>query len=200
MRQLPYYLIYARLIFGLVILVLSILTISSYQYIAISLLSLGLLTDIFDGIIARHLNISTQRMRRLDSNIDQVFFICVGLATFVQCSEFFILHWIEIALLLSAEAIAYLTSYLKFRKEIATHSIGAKLWSLILFAALVQIIWQCNSGWIFQSCIILGIITRLEIVAIIIVLKQWTSDVPTLYHAFQINRGKKIKKNNLFNG
>ena len=105
-----------------------------------------------------------------------------------------------IALLLGAEVLTYILSFLKFRKEIATHSIGAKFWTLTLFGTLVQIILLCDSGWLFNTCIILGILTRIEIMAIILTLKQWRNDVPTIYHALLINQGREIKKNKLFNG
>ena len=68
--QIPKLLIFARLIIGLTLIVLSSLNIGHYKMIAIALLTIGLLTDIFDGIIARLLSISTQKLRRLDSTID----------------------------------------------------------------------------------------------------------------------------------
>ena len=68
--KIPIILIFSRLIIGFVIISLSLIKVEFYQTIAVVLLSLGLLTDIFDGIIARHLNISTQKLRRLDSTVD----------------------------------------------------------------------------------------------------------------------------------
>lgn len=78
--KIPIILIFSRLIIGFVIISLTLIKVEFYQTIAVVLLSLGLLTDIFDGIIARHLNISTQKLRRLDSTVDQIFFISVGVA------------------------------------------------------------------------------------------------------------------------
>ena len=59
MNKIPITLIYSRLALGLAIVVLSVLHVNNYKLIAILFFSIGLLTDIFDGIIARHLNIST---------------------------------------------------------------------------------------------------------------------------------------------
>lgn len=87
--HIPKILIFSRLIIGLVIIALSYLHVPYYATIAITLLTIGLLTDIFDGIIARQLNISTQYLRRLDSTIDQLFFISVAVATYIQCPDFF---------------------------------------------------------------------------------------------------------------
>lgn len=200
MTKVPLLLIYSRLAIGLSIVVASLLQIEHYSTIAVILFSIGLLTDIFDGIIARRLGVSTTGLRRLDSTIDQVFFICFAVATYIQCSGFFKSNSTKLVILLSAEALIYAVCFLKFRKEVATHSIGAKLWTLTLFATLVQVMLQCTSGVLFSICFWLGLLTRLEIVAILFVLRKWTNDVPSLYHAVQLRRGKAIKRHKLFNG
>jgi phosphatidylglycerophosphate synthase len=198
--KIPIALIYLRFILGFVIIACSYYHINNYGVVAILLLSIGLLSDIFDGIIARKLNISTQKLRRLDSTIDQIFFICVGVATYIQCPQFFKENGTKLIILLSSEAIIYIVCFIKFKKEIATHSIGAKFWTLILFAILIEVMLHCKSGFLFQLCFWVGVITRAEIVGIILLLKNWTNDVPTIYHALQLRKGKTIKRNKLFNG
>ncbi|HXR85282.1 MAG TPA: CDP-alcohol phosphatidyltransferase family protein [Hanamia sp.] len=200
MSKLPITLIYSRLIIGLIIILLSISEVDNYKFIAIVLFSIGLLTDIFDGIIARRLDISSQTLRRLDSTIDQFFFISFAIATYIQCPDFFKANSLKLIILLGFEGLTYLVCFLKFRKEIATHSIGAKIWTLLLFATLVQIILQCQSVILFGICFWVGLLTRLEIVAIILILKKWTNDVPTFYHSLRLRQGKEIKLYKMFNG
>ena len=200
MSKLPITLIYSRLIIGLIIILLSISEVDNYKFIAIVLFSIGLLTDIFDGIIARRLDISSQTLRRLDSTIDQFFFISFAIATYIQCPDFFKANSLKLIILLGFEGLTYLVCFLKFRKEIATHSIGAKIWTLLLFATLVQIILQCQSVILFGICFWVGLLTRLEIVAIILILKKWTNDVPTFYHSLRLRQGKEIKRYKMFNG
>ena len=200
MSKIPIALIFSRLVIGLVLIYLSAFDIANYKAIAVILLSVGLLTDIFDGIVARHLNVSTQRLRRLDSTIDQIFFISVAVATYIQCQDSFSTNAIKLTMLLGAEALAYLISFVKFSKEIATHSIGAKIWTLFLFATLVQVIAQCQSEVLFNFCFYIGVFTRLEIIAIILTLKNWTNDVPTVYHAIKLRQDKPIRRHKIFNG
>ena len=199
-RQIPLLLIVLRLILGFVVLMMAMMHAPAFAVWSIILLTIGLLSDVLDGIIARRLQVSTQRLRRLDSTVDQLFFVAVAIATYLHCPAFFHAHLYALALLLSMEALTYVVSYIRFRKEIATHTLGAKFWTLILFATLVQLIAQCDSTWIFYTCITVGVITRLEIVAIILTLKEWTNDVPTWYHAVRIRHGKPIQRNKLFNG
>ncbi len=194
------FLILSRLLAGLIIIPLSYAGIENYKIIAISLLTFGLISDIFDGIIARRLQVSTQKLRRLDSSVDQLFFMAFGVATYIQCPLFFSSNAMPLIFLFGFEAATYLVSYIKFRKEIATHSIGAKFWTLLLFATLIQLIVSCGSVVLFQLCFWVGIITRAEIIAIILTLKEWTNDVPSLPHAIKLRKGIEIKRNKLFNG
>lgn len=196
----PKALIICRLLIGFALIILSIMQITGYSAVAVTLLTIGLLTDIFDGIIARRLHISTQGLRRLDSSVDQIFFICVAIATYIQCPLFFSDNATKLVVLFSMEALTYLASFIKFKKEIATHTIGAKVWTLLLVATLIQIMLQCQSSILFTICFWTGMVTRLEIVLIIIVLKQWANDVPSLYHAVQLRNNKEIKRHPLFNG
>jgi CDP-diacylglycerol--glycerol-3-phosphate 3-phosphatidyltransferase len=199
-NQIPKALIFLRLSLGVMILIFSIFQIKNYSSIALILFSAGMLTDIFDGIIARRLNISSESLRRLDSTIDQLFFISIAVATFIQSPQFFYQNKIKLIILLSAEMLAYLVCFLKFKKEIATHSILSKVWALILFATILQIMITRNSTALFEICFYAGVITRLEIIAIILVLKKWTNDVPGLYQAILIRQGKTITRRKLFNG
>lgn len=200
MNRIPIVLIYSRLLLGLIAIGLSVLHIKNYTPIAFGILTLGLLTDVFDGIIARKLNISSQKLRRLDSTIDQVFFVSVAISTYIQCPTFFSANLTKLIMLISFELLTYLICFIKFKKEIATHSIGAKVWTLFLFATLVQVIFQCQSILLFNLCFWIGLITRLEIMAIVLAIKTWTNDIPTFYHAIQLRKGKQIKRHKLFNG
>ena len=89
--------------------------------------------------------------------------------------------------------------YLRFKKEIATHTIGAKFWTLFVVATLIELMVTGDSGWLFIITFWLGMLTRLEILLIIQVLPRWTNDVPSIYHAIQLRKGKEIKRNKLFN-
>jgi phosphatidylglycerophosphate synthase len=200
MTKIPIALIFSRLIIGFIILIISFFQISYCKEVMIILLVVGLLTDIFDGIIARKLGVSTQKLRRLDSLIDQAFWICTLAGTYVICSGFFKENYLQFFILIGAETLTYVVSYLKFRKEVSTHAILSKIWTLTILASLIQVIASCHSVVLFNICFYLGVISRMEIVLIFLVLKEWTTDVPSLYHAVLLRQGKVIKRNKYFNG
>jgi phosphatidylglycerophosphate synthase len=198
--HIPILLIYSRVLFSIMMLILGFIQPQHFRLIINTLLISGLVSDVFDGIIARRLNVSTVGLRRLDSFVDQIFWLSALAATYMICGSFFKENAISFILLLAAEALTYMISYLRFRKEVATHAILSKVWTLTILATLVQIISTCSSAWIFTTCFYIGLITRIEIIAILFIIRKWENDVPSLYHAILIRQGKPIKRNKLFNG
>ncbi len=199
-NKIPLILIYSRLVFGLIIVLLSVFKPLHFRALEVIFITIGLLSDIFDGIIARHLKISTEKLRRMDSSVDQIFWLCIISCAYLDSPIFFKQHYLPVTIVLVLEGFCYLLSYIKFRKEVATHAIASKLWTLSLFAFLVQLILTGNSVFLFFTCIYIGIATRLEIIAILFILNKWTNDIPTVYHAVLIRKGKPVKKHKLFNG
>lgn len=87
--QIPTLLVYSRLLLGFLILIVTLLQPQFFPIYTVVFLTLGLMSDIFDGIIARHLGVSNEKLRRLDSNIDQIFFICAIISIYLQQPLFF---------------------------------------------------------------------------------------------------------------
>jgi len=200
LEKIPIALMYSRFVLGFVIIFLAWYQPDEYRSIIVAIMIWAILSDIFDGIIARRLNISTQRLRRLDSSIDQVFWICTLVGTFIMCRTFFETNYAQFFIILSLEGITYLISFLRFRKEVATHAILSKFWTLTILGTLIQVVLSCSSVMIFNVCFYFGILTRIEIMAILLILKEWTNDVPSFYHAILLRQGKEIKRHKLFNG
>jgi phosphatidylglycerophosphate synthase len=200
MKKLPILLIYSRIAFGIIIIGLSIIKPEYFRGIIITLIVLGLISDIFDGIIARRLGVSTSKLRRLDSTVDQFFWLAVVVSAYIIDPVFFKNNLLPISIVIGLELVCYVVCFLKFKKEVATHAISSKLWTLVLLATLIQIITVNHSVILFNVCVYLGIITRIEIISIFLIIKNWENDVPTVYHAVLIRNGKPIKRHKLFNG
>ena len=200
MKHLPIALIFLRLFLGISVLLLSIIAPADFQLLIICLIIIGFVTDILDGIIARRLNISTLVLRRWDSAVDQVFWVCAFITAYLISPDFFKNNISKFVIVLALEAATYLVCFLRFKKEVATHSILSKFWVISMLAVLLQVIYSGGSHSSLYICFYLGIISRLEIIAILIILRNWTSDVPTAYHALQLRKGKEIKRHKLFNG
>ncbi|MDF2934195.1 MAG: CDP-alcohol phosphatidyltransferase [Chryseobacterium sp.] len=199
MKNIPYILIAIRFLLAPVILFLAFTNAEESRFIILTLMFIGLLTDIFDGIIARKVGASTEKLRRLDSQVDLVFWLSLGFATYFLNSELIKHHSACIAAIFIMEALCYIISLLKFGKETCTHAFLSKMWGLSLLISFTYLIGFQQAGWAFYLAIILGIISHIDVILIILILPKWQYDVPSCYHAWNIRKGKKRKKSTLFN-
>lgn len=197
--SIPFLLIYSRLVLAAILLVTPFVFQHQFVVIYVSSLVVGVGTDFFDGVLARRWNVSSEKLRIWDSNVDQVFWSSAILSLFYQHSSFIKAKWMLIALVIVLEISAYVVSLIKFKKTIATHSILAKIWTVSLLVFLIDLCLNQTSSWSFWICIVLGIISRMEIILIILLLKQWATDVPSVLVISKINRGEKVKKSRWFN-
>ena len=200
MKNIPYLLIFLRFLSAIAILLIGYFSDSNLsRNIILFLMYFGLFTDIFDGIIARKVGVSSEKLRRLDSQTDLVFWISIGFATYFQNAAIIQEHGISITLIFIMEALCYIVSIWKFGKETCTHAWLAKLWGLSLLIAFTSLIGFSEAGWAFYLCVILGFISHLDVILIIMILPRLQFYVPSSYHAWKIRNGKMLKKSVLLN-
>jgi cardiolipin synthase (CMP-forming) len=163
------------------------------------LMYLGLISDILDGIIARRQNSSTEKLRRLDSQTDMIFWLSIGFATWILYPELISKNLTSIRIILSMEILVYIISILKFKKETCTHAFLSKIWGITLLIAFTSLIGFNHSGIPFLMAIIMGIISHIDRILITLILPSWTHDIPSSYHAYLYRKGIQFKKNKYLN-
>lgn len=198
--NIPYVLILFRLLLVPIILAIGYFIGESGKITILILMYLGLLSDILDGIIARQQNISSEKLRRMDSQTDMVFWLSIGFATWLLYPEQISDNSNAIFAILLLEIACYVISILKFKKETCTHAFLSKLWGLTLLVAFTSLIGFNHAGIPFKIAIILGFISNLDVILIILILPKWTHDIPSSYHAYLIRKGITIKRNKYLNG
>lgn len=195
--QIPILLLYSRLIVALLIVVLSFINPNPIIIVVLSIWAI--LSDIFDGIIARQLNISTPEMRILDTKIDTVFwfscllYVCVNKIPFLQN------HFFQIVILVFSELFIIIIGFLKFHERISYHTIVSKFWALTLLCFFIDLIVNDSCKYTFTFSFWFGIFAQFEILWITLLLKQSQTDVPGFIQAIKIRKGLKIRKNRFFN-
>ena len=198
-KKIPFLLIYSRILIGIVIGFIAFYEVKHHQLLIVILMAIALLTDIFDGIIARKLNVTSEKLRIWDSNVDLFFWLATIVSIFYLNFNFVWENGLWIGSIILLELLSYLISFIKFKKTIATHSILAKFWTITLLLFLIDLCLNGSSQVPFFICVGLGIISRIEILLIIVNLKKWTTDVPSIFVVKKINQGIPFKKNKLFN-
>ena len=150
-------------------------------------LVIAFLSDVFDGIIARRLNVATPNLRRLDSLADTIFYVGALFAAFNLHKDIILDHRGSLVLLAVLEVTRYVFDLYKFGREASYHMWTSKLWGICLFYGFMALLIFDQAGPVTLA-IYIGIVSDLEGLLISLVLKEWKSDVPTIFHAVQLNR------------
>lgn len=197
--KIPHLLILLRFLFAPLILLLAIYLGDQARITIVILIILGLLSDIFDGIIARKQNISSVKLRRLDSQVDLIFWLSVGISCYILNPDITKDHTVGIIVVIAMEVVCYMTSFIRFGKETCTHAFLSKIWGLLLFSTFISIIGFGYGGNIIEIAIIWGVFSQLDVIVIILLLPKWQNDIPSSYHAYLIKKGIPFKKSKLLN-
>jgi phosphatidylglycerophosphate synthase len=198
--NIPYLLILFRLLLGPIILGLAYFVGSASKTLIVVLMYLGLISDILDGILARKQGVSSAKLRRMDSQTDMIFWLSIGFATWLLYPKLISENATAIWAILGMEIACYVISILKFGKETCTHAFLSKLWGVTLLIAFTSLIGFNHAGIPFYMAIIMGIISHIDRILITLILKDWTHDIPSFYHAILIRKGIEFKRSKYLNG
>src|ERR1700733_11343095 len=92
----------------------------------------ALLSDIFDGVLARRWGCDTAGVRLFDSMADTVFYVCVAVALWVSQPQLWRSYGWLLAALLGMEAVRFGFDFAKFGKPASYHSYFGKVWGLVM--------------------------------------------------------------------
>ncbi|EGF92526.1 CDP-alcohol phosphatidyltransferase family protein [Asticcacaulis biprosthecium C19] len=188
-HHLPFALILFRLAAGPVILAVAWFQPPLAALVCTILLGLGVLSDIFDGVIARRLNIVTNDLRLWDSRCDVVFWLSVAISLHLLHPAIWQVTWLMLAVLGVMEATTHLISYVRFSREASTHHLLSKIFCLFLWALASQIFLTGATGWLFWLTLGVGVVSQLEAMAIMLIVPAWQVDVKSLKAALALRRG-----------
>jgi phosphatidylglycerophosphate synthase len=148
---------------------------------------IAVLSDIFDGIIARKLGVSTVKLRQADSWADICLYAGVGASIWLVYPQ--VIGQFQIPLLCAA--IAQLTLFalclLKFQKFPSYHTYTAKIWGLTLLIATVGLFGFGNADPLWLA-IALCIINTVEEIVMTLILPAWQCDVLSIFHAINLRQ------------
>jgi phosphatidylglycerophosphate synthase len=148
----------------------------------------ALLSDVFDGVLARRWRVDTAGVRLFDSMCDLAFYVCVGVALWLYQPQ--ILHG-NLALLyalLAIEAANFAANFAKFGRPASYHSYLAKAWGLMLAGAIAIGLAAGDAGWLMRVALLMGIASNAETIAMSLMLPVWRRDVKTIAEAWRIRK------------
>jgi CDP-diacylglycerol--glycerol-3-phosphate 3-phosphatidyltransferase len=149
------------------------------------------LSDIFDGIVARRLNVATANLRRLDSAADTIFYLAAVFAVWHLYPTAITERLVPLGILAVLELVRYAADFVKFGREASYHMWSSKFWGITLLAGFFSVLVLGSSGIPVSLAVYAGIFADLEGLAISMVLPKWKSDVPTLVHALHLRQNAR---------
>jgi phosphatidylglycerophosphate synthase len=153
-------------------------------------LIVAFLSDIFDGVVARRLGVATEKLRRLDSVADTLFYAGCVFAAWHLYPAAVARHAGSLIVLGALEAIRYGLDFWKFRREASYHMWSSKVWGIALFVGFFGLLVMGSSGAVLSCAIYLGIVADVEGLLISLVLRRSQADVPTILHALRLRRAQ----------
>lgn len=197
-NAIPYSLIIFRLLLAPTILLWTWQTHQSGWFL-VSCLWAAMLSDIFDGIIARKLGVATNALRKWDANVDIVFWLAAGVCIWILNGQLLKDHLYFIIALFVLEPISDLINFMKFRKSGCAHNWLSKTWGILLLLTFSFLLGGSAPLWLFRTCLIVGMISQIDRIIISSLLPGPECDIPSCYHAWLRRNGKTFKRYKLFN-
>ena len=185
-QQIPWLMAAARIALGPIIVLGQGRHWSSTTLVALILT--GLLSDIFDGILARRWHCDTPAGSLFDSMADTVFYAGVAIALWIGHPHLWQTNARLLAALIALEATRFAFDFAKFRKPASYHSYIAKTWGLLIAVAVIAEFATNRANTLISASLLFGIVCDLEGLAMSFILPAWRSEVKTLRAAWHLRR------------
>ena len=189
--RLPVFLIAVRFALGPGMMVLSFFF-SPRGALLVTCIGLALLSDIFDGVLARRWRLDTETLRRWDTRADTFFYICVLCVAMLRYPAAFERRWILLAGLVAVEAVQHIFAAMKYGRHASYHSVLSKIWGLMMATAMCALLGFGLDNWFLDLTLAWGILCNLQGLAMSLMLPTWHKDVSTLFHAARIRRQEAV--------
>lgn len=148
----------------------------------------ALLSDIYDGVLARRWHCDTEAVRLFDSMADTAFYLCTAAAIWIDQPQL----WRDcprlLIVLLTLEAVRFAFDFVKFGKPASYHSYLAKTWGLVMALAVIGVFALHRSNVLVPAALVLGVLCDLEGLSMSLILPVWRKDIKTLPAAWRLRK------------
>ncbi len=154
------------------------------------LLIVGILSDVFDGVIARKLNLSTDMLRKWDSNVDLIFLLSISVCAFLLYPMAIEFELDKILPLLMMEFLMYVICFIRFKKSPANHAYSSKFFAIIIGIALCYLFVNGTWGIWLSVLFVVGTVSYLDNFIILLLLPTYRVDTKSFLLAWKIKHAK----------
>jgi len=147
--------------------------------------TVAVVSDIFDGILARKLKVSTPQLRQADSWADICLYLCVAMSSWLLYPEEILSFRTPLLLAVAVQLALFATNLVKFGKFPSYHTYTAKAWGLALLIATIGLFGFGYSQTLWLA-IAFCLLNSLEEMVMTLLLTEWQCDVLSLFHALRL--------------
>jgi CDP-diacylglycerol--glycerol-3-phosphate 3-phosphatidyltransferase len=141
----------------------------------------GMLSDYFDGVLARRFGVAYPGLRRFDSLTDILFYVCILITSFIVAGDVLRQSAVPLVLTILSELACILLSVLRFRVFPATHCYSAKFYGLMLCVVFISVLSFNGGAWMFYVLSAVGLAANAEVIAILLLSQSAPVDVRTVF-------------------
>ena len=157
------------------------IALEGYRTLFAVLISISLLTDLLDGVIARLFHQKTRIGARLDALADGVTLVVAVLGVFVFEYASLKENVLWLYVFLSCLALGVIVSLVRFKKLPAFHLYSFKVNDFILAAFFVTLFTYGFVQWLFIFAMVFASLASLEIVLVALFLDEFHTNQKGLY-------------------
>lgn len=154
----------------------------------VGVLVLLLLSDWIDGKLATWLDQRTELGARLDSGTDALLYGAVALSVWWLVPEIILAQRAWLLGVLGTWILSSAVGFVRFGKFPSYHTRAAKLGWLVAGIVILYTVWTGDDAGV-PWALALVVVTNVEAIAVGLVLPEWRTDVPSVWHALRIRRG-----------
>lgn len=157
-----------------------------------AIVTLAFLLEVYDGIVARRSGAASRASRYTDTILNAVFYACatVTLVFRIPVDDDYVMC---IAAIVALALGRWLLDRMRYGRMTAYHMWSARAWGILLWLGFSEVFLTGRTGAWFEAALIVGMLTQVEGLGASLVLSSWRPEVPTLWHAIQIERGITVR-------
>lgn len=147
----------------------------------------ALLTDLFDGYLARKLHQESELGSKLDSWGDFSLYMTTPVCAWLLWPDLIRREAFFVAAVVISFTLPTLIGFFRYRRLTSYHTRGAKL-SAVLIGSSSILLFAGGPAWPFRFSTAVLVLAELEEIAITAIIPEWRSNVPSFWHALRLVR------------
>jgi len=166
-----------------------------------SMVVAGLLSDIFDGVLARRWKTDTNALRLTDSMADIVFYLGAAYTFALECPDLWDVYRPVVGAMVALELLRFTVDMIRFRRPSSYHAFLSKLAGLLIALGVIASLLADDgpdivlaiAGALLTVGLGVGILSQIEGLLMTFILPRWRRDVRSLAAAWRLRRELRSK-------